>query len=217
MSDLPACALLIVDVQYDFLPRGALAVSEGDQVIPIINRLIPKFELVIATQDYHPVNHSSFVTNHPNHKVGDLIDLNGVTQILWPTHCVQGTPRALISDQLPLARLTHVMQKGTDPGIDSYSVFFDNGRKRATGLHDYLQEQKVVEIFVCGLATDYCVKYSVLDSISLGLKTYLISDACRSVDLQLGDSARALQEMQAAGVIMTDSTEILFGSLTNKE
>jgi len=216
MSDLPTRVLLIVDVQYDFLSGGALAVSEGDQVIPVINRLIPKFEIVIATQDYHPANHGSFAANHPNHKIGDFIDLNGVAQVLWPTHCVQGTFGTLISDQLPLARLTRVIQKGTDPGIDSYSAFFDNARKRATGLGDYLQKQKMVEVFACGLATDYCVKYSALDSVSLGLKTYLIGDACRGVDLQVGDSARALQEMQAASVIVTNSTEILSGSLANK-
>jgi nicotinamidase/pyrazinamidase len=201
-------ALLVVDIQNDFLPGGALAVPDGDKVIPIANRLVERFDLVLATQDWHPANHGSFAANHPNRSPGEIIDLNGTIQVLWPVHCVQGSPGASFSPQLRRDRFAKVFRKGIDPGIDSYSSFFDNARKRATGLSDYLQERNVNELFICGLATDYCVKYSVLDSTSLGIRTSVILDACRGVNLKPDDSASAIAEMRKAGAFILNSAEL---------
>jgi nicotinamidase/pyrazinamidase len=201
-------ALLVVDIQNDFLPGGALAVPEGDQVIPIANRLMECFTLVLATQDWHPANHGSFAANHPNRQPGEVIDLNGIMQVLWPVHCVQGSYGAAFSTQFRTERLSEVFRKGIDPGIDSYSGFFDNGRKRSTGLAEYLRGRSVDELFICGLATDYCVKFSALDSIDCGIRTRVIEDACRGVNLQPGDSAAAIAEIRNAGVSIVESTGI---------
>jgi len=140
--------LLIVDIQNDFLPGGALAVPEGDAVIPVINRLQDRFDLVLATQDWHPPDHGSFAATHPGHKVGDVIELDGIPQILWPVHCVQNSPGAQFSTALDTTRLARVFRKGIDRKIDSYSTFFDNAKRRSTGLADYLREQNVQEIFI---------------------------------------------------------------------
>ena len=201
-------ALLVVDIQNDFLPGGALAVPEGDQVIPVINRLVDRFALVLATQDWHPSNHGSFAANHPNRQPGEVIDLNGIMQILWPVHCVQGSSGAAFSTHLRTERFDKVFKKGIDPEIDSYSCFFDNRRRRSTGLIDYLRERNVGELFICGLATDYCVKFSALDSIESGIRTSVIEDACRGVDLKPGDSAGAITQIREAGVSILDSTEV---------
>jgi nicotinamidase/pyrazinamidase len=201
-------ALLVVDVQNDFLPGGALAVPDGDKVIPVINRLLDQFDLVLATQDWHPANHGSFAANHPGHKPGDVVDLNGIPQVLWPVHCVKGTSGAAFSSQLRTDRFARVFQKGIDPEIDSYSGFFDNGRKRSTGLGEYLRDRKVDELFICGLATDYCVKFSALDSINAGIRTRVIADACRGVNLKPGDSAAAIAEMGEAGAKIVESTDL---------
>ncbi len=201
-------ALLVVDIQNDFLPGGALAVPEGDQVIPIVNRLMECFTLVLATQDWHPANHGSFAANHPNRQPGEVIDLNGIMQVLWPVHCVQGSYGAAFSTQFRTERLREVFRKGIDPGIDSYSGFFDNGRKRSTGLVEYLRGRSVDELFICGLATDYCVKFSALDSIDCGIRTRVIEDACRGVNLQPGDSAAAIAEIRNAGVSIVESADI---------
>jgi nicotinamidase/pyrazinamidase len=202
-------ALLVVDIQNDFLPGGALAVPEGDRVVPIINRLMDHFDLVLATQDWHPPHHGSFAGSHTNHQPGDVIDLNGVPQILWPTHCVQHSAVAAFSAELRTDRFSKIFQKGIDPNIDSYSSFFDNAKLRSTGLGDYLRQRGVEEIFICGLATDYCVKYSVLDSRSLGIRTHVIEDACRGVNLASDDSKNAIVEMRAAGATIIDSGDIL--------
>ena len=202
-------ALLVVDIQNDFLPGGALAVPDGDKVIPIVNRLVERFDLVLATQDWHPANHGSFAANHPNRRPGEIIDLNGTIQVLWPVHCVQGSPGAQFSAQIRTDRFAKVFRKGTDPGIDSYSSFFDNARKRSTGLSDYLQERNVNELFICGLATDYCVKYSALDSTSLGIRTSVIADACRGVNLKPDDSTAAIAEMRKAGAFIINSGDYL--------
>ncbi len=201
--------LLVVDIQNDFLPGGALAVPEGDRVIPIINRLIDRFDLVLATQDWHPPDHGSFAANHPGHQPGDVIDLNGIPQILWPIHCVQHSAGAAFSAQLRTDRFAKIFQKGIDPEIDSYSTFFDNAKRRATGLGDYLHQRGVREVFICGLATDYCVKYSALDSQDLGLQTHVIEDACRGVNLRPDDSKNAVVEMRAAGASIIDSAKVL--------
>ncbi|HEY5892313.1 MAG TPA: bifunctional nicotinamidase/pyrazinamidase [Chthoniobacterales bacterium] len=193
-------ALIIVDLQNDFVEGGALAVPEGETLVPLINKLQPDYDLVVATQDWHPADHGSLVTNHPGHQPGDVIDLNGLPQILWPAHCVQGTAGADFVPGLDQDRWAAVFRKGTDPGIDSYSGFFDNGRRKATGLGDYLKDRGVTEVHVLGLATDYCVKFTALDAASLGFKTALIRKASRGVNLQPGDVDRAIEEMRAAAV-----------------
>jgi nicotinamidase/pyrazinamidase len=193
-------ALILVDLQNDFLPGGALAVPGGDEVIPIANRLQSGFDVIVATQDWHPANHGSFAANHPGKKPGDWVHLNGLEQILWPTHCVQETYGAEFAAGLERDRWTRIFRKGTDRDIDSYSGFFDNGRRKATGLGDFLTSRQITEVYVMGLATDYCVKHTALDARELGFETWLVEDGCRGVELQSGDCDRALQEMFAAGV-----------------
>ena len=200
-------ALIIVDVQNDFLPGGALAVPDGDKIIPAINRIQADagFSRILATQDWHPANHGSFATQHPGRAVGDIIELGGLAQVLWPVHCVQHTRGAAFAPGLDTRRVGKIFHKGEDPLVDSYSGFFDNGHKHATGLGDYLREQNLTEIFIAGLATDYCVKATALDSVRLGFATHVIADACRGVNLQAGDEQRALDEMRAAGARVVTS------------
>ncbi len=183
-------ALILVDIQNDFCPGGSLAVKEGDAVVPVVNELQKHFALVVATKDWHPVGHSSFET-------------------LWPPHCVQETAGAEFVAELETSRIARTFLKGTDMEIDSYSGFFDNEHKRATGLGDYLQERGVTGVTVVGLATDYCVKFTALDAISLGFNTTLIADACRGVEVNEGDTARAIAEMSAAGVNIIESRQLL--------
>jgi nicotinamidase/pyrazinamidase len=193
-------ALILVDVQNDFVPGGALPVSEGGQIVPIVNRLQAQFDLVVATQDWHPANHGSFAANHPGKKPGEVIDLDGMRQILWPVHCVQNSAGAAFVPALNMKQVAEVFQKGTDAQIDSYSGFFDNGHRKATGLADFLKARKVTDVFIAGLATDYCVKFTALDAVGLGFKTHLVKEACRGVDLMPGDVAKAVLEMREAGV-----------------
>jgi nicotinamidase/pyrazinamidase len=202
-------ALILVDLQNDFLPGGSLAVTEGDPIVPVVNRLQPRFELIVATQDWHPANHGSFAANHPGKAPGAMIELRGLPQILWPAHCVQGTPGASFAPGLRPAGWARIFPKGTDPGVDSYSGFFDNGHRQATGLGEYLRAQGVTDVYLAGLATDYCVKFTALDAVKLGFRTHLIVDACRGVNLQAGDIDRAVEEMRAAGVRITNSETIL--------
>jgi len=201
-------ALLLVDLQNDFLPGGALAVPHGDEVIEIANRLQPQFELVVATQDWHPANHDSFAAKHPGKRPGEEILLNGCRQVLWPVHCVQGTPGAELAPALEKRLIRKTFAKGVDSQIDSYSAFFDNAHLRSTGLGEYLREQGVDEVYILGLATDYCVKATALDAVELGFKTYLIEDACRGVNLTVRDVERAIDEMRAAGVGVIRSDEL---------
>ena len=201
-------ALILVDIQNDFLPGGALAVPNGDAVIPVANRLQPMFPLVVATQDWHPANHGSFAANHPGKKVFEQIDLNGLPQTLWPVHCVQGTAGAELAPGLNREHIAKIFQKGTDAGIDSYSGFFDNGHRRATGMAEWLKARGVTEVHVCGLATDYCVKFTALDAASSGFKTHLVEDASRGVNLQPDDVKNAVAEMKRAGVAIGQSTQI---------
>jgi len=203
-------ALLIVDVQNDFCPGGALAVPEGDRVVPVINRLQARFDLVVATQDWHPPDHGSFAANHPGRQPGEFIELGGLEQVLWPVHCVQHTPGAAFHPDLDVARVAQVFQKGIDPNIDSYGAFFDNGHRRSTGLDDYLKERAVADVYIGGLATDYCVKYTALDAVRLGFATHVIEDACRGVNLEEGDVVRAVEEMRSHGVMTVHSKEIGF-------
>lgn len=201
-------ALILVDIQNDFLPGGALAVPEGDRVVPVANRVLPAFELVVATQDWHPAGHGSFAANNPGRKPGDLAELGGLPQVMWPAHCVQNTGGAAFAPGLETRRITRVFPKGTDATIDSYSGFFDNGHRKATGLGDFLRARGVTEVYVLGLATDYCVKATALDARALGFATHLIADGCRGVNLRPGDADRAIEAMRAAGVRILNSNEI---------
>jgi len=202
-------ALILVDIQNDFVEGGALAVPDGPAVVEKANRLQPFYDLVVATQDWHPVKHGSFAANHPDHQPGEFIELGGLPQILWPVHCVQDSKGAEFVSGLNRQQWNAVFQKGTDPKIDSYSGFFDNGRKKATGLGDYLKNNNVGEVYVMGLATDYCVKFTALDAASLGFKTFLIADACRGVNIQPGDVERAVDEMKNQGVGILQTYDIL--------
>jgi nicotinamidase/pyrazinamidase len=199
-------ALILVDIQYDFCPGGSLAVPEGDAIIPLLNRLQEKFELVAATQDWHPSGHASFASTHGK-KPGETAMIRGKPQTLWPDHCVQGTHGAELAAGLDRGRIARIFQKGADPEIDSYSGFLDADHRRSTGLADFLRERGVNEIYVAGLATDYCVKYTALDGARLGFAVRVIEDACRGVNLQAGDSQAALEEMKAAGVKIVQSGE----------
>ncbi len=202
-------ALVVVDLQNDFLPNGALAVPEGDQVIPLANAVQKAFELVVAVQDWHPRDHGSFAANHPGRKPGDVVQLGSLQQILWPVHCVQNTPGADFAPGLRRDQIRRVFHKGIDPEIDSYGAFFDNGHLRATGLGDYLKSRKVTDLYILGLATDYCVRFTALDALSLGFKPHVIEDACRGVNLKPGDVADAIEEMKRAGVNIIRSEELL--------
>lgn len=202
-------ALIIVDLQPDFLPGGPLGVHEGEQIIPIVLELLPHFDLVVATQDWHPPDHGSFAANHAGRSPGELIELDGLTQILWPVHCVQDSVGAQLVPELRERELAAVFRKGTDRGIDSYSGFFDNGRRRSTGLGDYLTAHKILQVYVLGLATDYCVKFTALDARRLGFEVFVVEDGCRAVNLAPGDGERALAEMRQAGctVLASDAVE----------
>ena len=202
-------SLILVDIQNDFLPGGALAVPDGDKIIPIANKLLPMFPIVFATQDWHPANHGSFAVNHPGKSVFTQTELNGLPQTLWPVHCVQGTPGAELAPGLQRERIAKIFPKGTDAGIDSYSGLFDNGHRQTTGLGEWLKAQGVTEVFVCGLATDYCVKFTALDAAQFGFKTHFIEDASRGVNLQPDDVKNAIVEMKRAGIAITQSAEIL--------
>ena len=198
-------ALIIVDLQNDFLPGGALPVPHGDEVIPLANELQQRFALVLATQDWHPPDHGSFAPNHPGKKPGDRIILDGIEQILWPVHCVQDTHGAEFAPSFDTSRIARIFHKGIDPRIDSYSTFFDNAHRRSTGLGEYLNERSVKNVYLLGLALDYCVKYSALDARQLGFNTYIIVDGCRGIGLEPGDLDHALDEMRRAGAILLES------------
>jgi len=202
-------ALILVDIQNDFLPGGALAVPDGDAVISVANKLQAGFPLVVATQDWHPANHGSFAASHPGRKALEQIDLNGLPQPLWPVHCVQGTRGAELAASLKRDRIVKVFQKGTDVGIDSYSGLFDNGHRKSTGLGEWLKAQRATEVFVCGLAADYCVKFTALDAAQRGFTTRFIEDASRGVNLHPDDVKHAVEEMKQAGVAVVQSAKLL--------
>ena len=201
--------LLIIDIQNDFLPSGALAVTGGDSIISVVNELMPHYDHVVATQDYHPIHHGSFAANHSGKNVGEMIELSGLPQILWPTHCVQGTTGADFAAELHTQRFDTVFRKGTDSTIDSCSGFYDNGHLKSTGLAEYLKQIKTSELHLVGLATDYCVRFTALDAITEGFKTTLIVDSVRGVNLQPNDCKIAIQEMAEAGVRLVSSDDIL--------
>ncbi|MDR3492818.1 MAG: bifunctional nicotinamidase/pyrazinamidase [Gammaproteobacteria bacterium] len=200
-------ALLMVDLQNDFCNGGTLAVENGDDVIPLANQLQPHFDYVVATRDWHPKNHISFAANHPGHKVGDTIFVNHFPQTLWPVHGVQHSPGADMHKDLDIAGIQHYVFKGTDTEIDSYSAFYDNHHHRSTDLENFLEHYKVKDIYIMGLATDYCVKYSCLDALKLGFNVYVITDACRGVEK--ADVEIALDTMQKAGAKFIQVSDIV--------
>lgn len=202
-------ALIIVDVQNDFLPGGALEVREGDTVIPVINALQKKFDFIVATQDWHPSNHRSFAANHKGKKVGERIELAGMDQVLWPVHCVENTEGAEFHKDLDRDKWANIFRKGTNPLVDSYSGFFDNNRRENTGLGDYLKDNQIDEVYVTGLAADYCVKFTVLDALNTGFETYLIEDATKGVNLSPTDTERSITEMRKAGAKIINSSQLL--------
>jgi len=190
------------------LPGGALAVPHGDEVVPLANKLQGRFELVLATQDWHPADHGSFAANHPGKKPGDRIILDDIEQILWPVHCVQNTHGADFAPSFDTSLIAQVFHKGIDPRIDSYSTFFDNAHRRRTGLGEYLKERSINDVYLLGLALDYCVKYSALDARHLGFNTHIILDGCRGIGLAPGDIDRAIDEMTEAGAILLQSHDL---------
>lgn len=195
-------ALILVDIQNDFLQFGALEVPDGNAVIAVANEIMPQYDIVVATQDWHPANHGSFAANHPWRKPGQIIELDGLPQILWPIHCVQNTYGALFAKDLDITKITKVFQKGTDVNIDSYSGFYDNGHRKSTGMGEYLQAQGVTDVTVMGLATDYCVKFTALDALTFGFKTTFLERGSRGVNLQPDDVANAIKEMEQAKIVI---------------
>ena len=194
-------ALIVIDVQNDFCPGGLLAVAEGDLIVPKVNALIAEYEHVILTQDWHPAGHSSFASAHPGKAPFDQIEMPYGPQTLWPDHCVQGSEGARFHPELEWAKAELVIRKGFRPGIDSYSAFFENDHKTPTGLGGYLKERGIDEVTLCGLATDYCVAYSALDAVSAGLKTSVVLDACRGIDIG-GSVALMVARMRGKGVVI---------------
>lgn len=203
----PRDALIVIDVQNDFCPGGALAVPAGDAVVPVINRLVPSFGQIVLTQDWHPPGHSSFASAHPGRAPFESVDMPYGAQTLWPDHCVQGSAGADFHPGLDTAAAQLVVRKGFRPEIDSYSAFFENDRTTPTGLRGYLGERGLARVFLAGLATDYCVFYSALDARRIGLDVVLVADACRAIDLD-GSRDRALAGMAAAGVKLAASDAI---------
>lgn len=199
----------MVDLQNDFCRGGSLAVPNGDDVISLANQLQSCFDVIVATQDWHPKDHMSFASNHSGHQVGDVMVINNVSQVLWPVHCVQTTTGAEFHPQLDITRIHKTILKGTDKTIDSYSAFFDNAHLRSTGLGEYLKAQGINKIYIMGLATDYCVKYSCLDALHLGFEVSVIEDACRGVELKQGDVVDSITEMRLAGAELIPSSQLL--------
>lgn len=192
-------ALIVVDLQLDFVPGGSLPVAEGLKVVPLVDQLVDMpFNIKIATKDWHPAKHGSFASTHQK-KPGEVIELAGIKQILWPDHCIQGTKGAEFVPGWDASKIERIFYKGTDENYDSYSAFFDSGHHRTTGLEIYLKDHGVSDLYIVGLATDYCVKYSVLDACRLGFNTYVIKEACRGVNLSPDDSEIAFEDMIDAG------------------
>ncbi|WP_026463379.1 bifunctional nicotinamidase/pyrazinamidase [Adhaeribacter aquaticus] len=199
-------ALLLIDIQNDFIPGGSLAVPEGDQIISVVNQIQPQFDLVVATQDWHPANHKSFASNHAGKQVFEQIELQGLAQVLWPDHCEQGSAGAEFSPDLDMTKVEAIFRKGTDPEIDSYSGFYDNGRLKSTGLADYLRGKGITDVYLVGLAGDYCVYYSAKDALQEGFNTYLIEDGIRAINAD--DFAKVKEDIQQRGGQILQSTAL---------
>ena len=203
-------ALLLIDIQHDFLPGGSLAVPEGDQIIPLVNQLQPHFDLVVATQDWHPANHKSFASNHAGKAVFERIELHGLEQVLWPDHCLQASSGAGFSAELDMKRVEAIFRKGTDPEIDSYSGFYDNGHLKSTALADYLRGKGVEEVYLVGLAGDYCVYFTAKDALKEGFKAFIIEDATRPIDPE--GFSKAKEDVLSRGGSIIQSKQILAGA-----
>ena len=201
------CALVVIDVQNDFCPGGALEVPDGDAVVEKINRLADKFRVKVFTQDWHPSDHASFAANHAGKQPFDTVDLSYGTQVLWPPHCVQGTQGAEFHAGLKTSEADVIVRKGFRAGIDSYSAFFENDRETPTGLDGYVRSRGVEKIFCAGLATDFCVRYSAVDAARLGFEVVLIEDACRAIDLD-GSLGAAMKEMRELGVAIEQTSSL---------
>lgn len=202
-------ALIVVDVQNDFCPGGALQIKDGDSIIPLINRIMERFDLVVATQDWHPQDQVSFASNNFGKNIYDQIDISGIAQTLWPDHCIQGTKGAEFHDDLDLSKFSLILRKGMNPLVDSYSAFIENDRNTETGLAGYLKALKVREIFICGLATDYCVYYSAMDSLRYRFRCNVIIDATRGLDLPDRSIDAVVSEMKDKGISVISSDELL--------
>lgn len=200
-------ALLVIDVQNDFIPGGQLPVPEGDQIVPLINRLARQFKQVVIAQDWHPTGHASFASSHPGHQPYDVIQLPYGEQTLWPEHCVQATPGAEFHPELDLPHAQLIIRKGCNPDIDSYSAFLEADRRTTTGLSGYLKERGIDTVYMVGLALDFCVMYSALDARAAGFNAFVVLDACRAIDMN-GSLAAAIDRMQGAGVGLIQSTEL---------
>lgn len=201
------CAFVVIDVQNDFCPGGALEVPDGDAVVEKINRLADKFRVKVFTQDWHPSDHASFAANHAGKQPFDTVDLSYGTQVLWPRHCVQGTQGAEFHADLKTSKADVIVRKGFRAEIDSYSAFFENDRETPTGLDGYLRSRGVGKIFCAGLATDFCVRYSAVDAVRLGFEVILIEDACRAIDLD-GSLGAAMKEMRELGVAIEQTSSL---------
>jgi nicotinamidase/pyrazinamidase len=204
---MASSCLIVVDVQNDFCPGGALAVPKGDEVVPLVNRLAARFDNVVLTQDWHPRGHASFASSHPGKKPFETIDLAYGKQVLWPDHCVQGTPGAAFHPELRTDRAQLVVRKGFHRGVDSYSGFLEADRETTTGLAGYLKEKGFQHLFVCGLATDFCVAWTALDARATGFEVTVLEDACRAIDLD-GSLERARRDLRAAGVALSSSQDL---------
>jgi len=199
--------LIITDIQNDFCPGGALAVAEGNEIIPIVNSLAQKFDKVVATQDWHPSDHVSFAATH-NKELYDVITIDGIQQVMWPVHCVQGSLGADFHKDLDLRPVDLIIRKGSHRSIDSYSTFMENDKKTITGLHSYLQGFAIQDLYFCGLATDYCVYYSAVDARNMGFNVSVILDACRGVDVPAGNLADTVQAMKERGIRILNHDEL---------
>lgn len=202
------CALIVVDVQNGFTPGGNLAVMHADQIIPVINRLAQYFDNVVLTQDWHPADHISFADNHVGRRPYESIELSYGSQVLWPTHCVQGTHDAELHPALYAPQAQLIIRKGFHTSIDSYSAFMEADQQTSTGLAGYLKERNIDTVFVTGIATDFCVAWTAIDACKLGFKSYVIADACKGIDLQ-GSLQHAWQDMLSCGVKRIYSKDIL--------
>lgn len=199
--------LIVVDLQNDFCPGGALGVPEGDQVLPVVNRLARVFSNVVLTQDWHPLGHLSFASSHPGRQPLEVIDMSYGPQVLWPDHCVQGTPGAEFHPDLDIPQAKLIVRKGFRREIDSYSTFYENDHQTSTGLAGYLRERGLNRLFLAGLATDFCVHYSALDAAREGFEVFVIKDACRGIDVD-GSLAAAMVAMKTAGVTIIQSSDL---------
>ncbi|MFP4011953.1 MAG: bifunctional nicotinamidase/pyrazinamidase [Spirochaetaceae bacterium] len=204
----PTTALLIIDVQNDFCPGGSLAVEHGNDIIPVINHVSPRFPMVVATQDWHPEGHVSFASFHEGAAVQDIVRIGDIDQILWPDHCVQGTRGAEFHPELDVKPVNLILHKGTKQELDSYSAFFENDKKTETGLRSLLQGLGFDRVVVCGLAADVCVYFTAVDARAVGFETAVLWDATRGVDIPEGSVEKARDDMKSRGVAFIESSEL---------